>query len=567
MRYSFSHFTVSTFLLAGLAACGDDAVGTDTNVPETSGISTGDGDGDPTGDGDPGDGDGDPGDGDGDPGDGDGDGDGDPTGDGDGDGDPTGDGDGDPTGDGDGDPTGDGDGDPPVNIPGTCAEAEITPTTVGCLFYGVDLDTHAAGNGDQYAIAVSNVQEMDVASVTVERKVNGNWQVVAGPQNVAPLDLHVFPLPDLSLKSSGVLVGGAYRVTSDEPIIAYQFNPLLQSSFTSDASLLYPAHAWDHFNETIHWGDGFGNGYVTIVALNDGTNVQVIPTTNTAGGGGVPAGTNGVPFMINGLNEGDVAEVKAAVEDVDMTGTRILSDEDHPVAVFSGHECVQIPNNIVACDHLEDQIAGLQLWGQNFVASRVPNRQNDPVETSLWMIYASEDNTTINIEAADAVTGLPNTPAVLDKGAKLQFFAGGDIDDPGDFFISADKPIAVVNFMTGWGNLVGLNSGDPAMVQLSPVEQFLPRYVVLVPDLWDNDFLVLTRETDAEVTVDGVAVNDDLWVPVGLDYEVARVPASDGVHYLDGAQPFSVVVVGYDFADSYAYLGGTGTGVINPNPQ
>jgi hypothetical protein len=308
-------------------------------------------------------------------------------------------------------------------------------------------------------------------------------------------------------------------------------------------------------------------GYVTIVALEEDTDVQVIPKQNTAAGNGVPAGTANVPFMINNLGEGDIAEVKTAVEDVDLTGTRILTDEDHPVAVFSGHECVQIPNNIVACDHLEDQIAGLQLWGENFVASRVPVRQQNPVESSLWMIYASEDNTTVDIEAAGAVTGLPNTPAMLDKGEKLEFYAAGDVDDPGDFFVTADKPIAVVNYMTGWGNLQGLNSGDPAMVQLSPVEQFLPRYVVLVPNNWENDFFVITRETDAEVTVDGQAPDDDLWVPVGDDYEVARVATEDGVHYLDGESPFSVVVVGYDFADSYAYLGGTGTGVINPDPQ
>ena len=39
------------------------------------------------------------------------------------------------------------------------------------------------------------------------------------------------------------------------------------------------------------------------------------------------------------------------------------------------------------------------------------------------------------------------------------------------------------------------------------------------------------------------------------------------VHVLDGGvEPFSVVIVGYDQWDSYAYLGGTGTGKINPNP-
>jgi hypothetical protein len=124
--------------------------------------------------------------------------------------------------------------------------------------------------------------------------------------------------------------------------------------------------------------------------------------------------------------------------------------------------------------------------------------------TSLWQIYASEDDTTINLTAEPAVSGLPNTPTTLDRGQKLEFYAGGSQADPGDFLVSADKPIAVFNYMTGYGNLpLAQQTGDPAVVQLSPIEQFLP----------------------------------------------------------------TVVVIGYDYADSYAYLGGSGTGIINPRPQ
>ena len=38
----------------------------------------------------------------------------------------------------------------------------------------------------------------------------------------------------------------------------------------------------------------------------------------------------------------------------------------------------------------------------------------------------------------------------------------------------------------------------------------------------------------------------------------------DGVHTFVGEQGISVIVVGYDDDDSYAYLGGSGTVIINP---
>ena len=72
-----------------------------------------------------------------------------------------------------------------------------------------------------------------------------------------------------------------------------------------------------------------------------------------------------------------------------------------------------------------------------------------------------------------------------------------------------------------------------------------------------------------QILLDGVAIADNLFVQVAnSNYEVARVPVADGVHVFDGGEePFSVVIVGYDSYDSYAYLGGTGTGIINPDPQ
>ena len=86
---------------------------------------------------------------------------------------------------------------------------------------------------------------------------------------------------------------------------------------------------------------------------------------------------------------------------------------------------------------------------------------------------------------------------------------------------------------------------------------------------YNLDRVVLTKKTGTTVTMDGVAVAQNQFVKVGpanmpTEWEVARVAATDGVHVLEGDQPFGVVVIGYDSYDSYAYPGGLDQKKINP---
>lgn len=464
---------------------------------------------------------------------------------------------------------------PPI-IPATCAEAQAGVSTVGCLFFGVDMDAHDSVETSQFAIAVGNVQLAASANVVIETKVSGAWQTVGGPQVVPALSLFTFDLADQHADDSMLRAGAAYRVTSDVPIIAYQFNPVDgTSSFLSDASMLFPVPALDTLNQVTAWTSmydntgGFQHSYATVLGTADGTMVTITPAAATAGGAGVPAGTPGVPFVVP-INEGDVLNVAVANLGTSMTGTKIESQAEHPVAVFAGQECALIPASTCCCDHLEEQLAGLRQWGTEFIAARMPVRNTGAPEATLWQIYASENATTVHIEADPAVTGITSTQFVLQKGQVSEMYVSGPLATPGDFHVTADKPINVLGYMVGSENMPAPYStvGDPAAVQLSSVQQFLPRYVVLVPGTWENDVAVITRADGAPVSIDGVPVSDAMFVPVGASgYEVGRIPIPDGVHVLDGGEvPFGVVIVGYDAWDSYAYLGGTGTGKINPNP-
>src|SRR5690606_22804121 len=279
---------------------------------------------------------------------------------------------------------------------------------------------------------------------------------------------------------------------------------------------------------------------------HDGTVVTITPSVATLAGDGVPAGVAGVPFEVE-LDEGDIVEVMTKTQGESLTGTRVTSNADHPVGVFSAHECANIPADVYACDHLEEQLPGVSRWGTQFVAARMPVRvaPNQPPEPSLWQIYASEDDTQITLTASPAITGLPPSPLILDAGELIEFLATGEPGDPGDFLVSADKPIAVANYMTSQDSItVAGKTGDPAMVMLSPIEQFLPRYVVLVPSAWPTDKATFTRRVGSVVTIDGVAIPDDQWIPVGLEFEVARVVLADGVYLLEGDEPFAVAISG-----------------------
>ena len=458
-------------------------------------------------------------------------------------------------------------------IPTTCDEAASGKSTVGCKFFAVDMDAHDGVEGSQYAVGVANVQLAAMATVTVEVKEGGVWQTIGGPQPIGPLQLFTFNLPDRHTDDSALKVGGAYRVTSDVPVVAYQFNPVDgASSYLSDAAMLYPVAALDTVNQVTGWKSMFDNSetfqhsYATVIATADGTMVTVDPSVVTAAGPGVPQGAPGAPFSLP-LQEGDVLSVAVQKIPDSMTGTKITSNKDHPVAVFAGQECALIPAAVCCCDHLEEQLAGVRLWGKNFIAARMPVRNPGSPEATLWQIYASEDGTNVTITSDAGVTGIPAKQFLLNQGEVTEMYVSGPPGEEGDFEISADRPIAVYGYMVGSENF-GSDIGDPAMVAMAPTEQYLPRYVVLVPGTWLNDFAVLTRPVGAQILLDGVAIPDSAFNPVAATgFEVARVLVPDGVHVLDGGvEPFSVVIVGYDQWDSYAYLGGTGTGKINPNP-
>jgi hypothetical protein len=454
---------------------------------------------------------------------------------------------------------------------GLCAQADANASSIGCLYYAIDANNDPVENYDAqpYAVTVSNVNATFTAEVQVQVYSNGNWMTIQ-QASVAPKTLKQFDLPDRHVNYTNLNPRGAYKIVSDVPLIAYQFQPINgQSSFTSDASLLLPKSVYDQYYYVLGWGEpSFGNAQINIVAAEDGTTVTITPKVATVAGGGIPALQANMPYNLPVLNEADVVQLEANNQ---FSGTYITSDK--PIAVFSTHWCGNIPIQTCCCDHLEEQVYGLQKWGTTYVASRWPPRNVNQPENSYWHLFAAEDNTKVHIDAHGEVIGIGMTDFVMAKGQLNLLSVRGSVANPGDFLITADKPIYLMQYLSSSGD-TGVaqvdKAGDPAMAQAVPVEQFRSDYIILTPSNWLYDYLVITKKAGTTVNLDGQPIAQNLFTKVGpannpTEWEVGRVAnLADGVHALDGDQPFGVLILGYDSYDSYAYPGGLDQKVINP---
>ena len=446
-----------------------------------------------------------------------------------------------------------------------CQLAEMTRSSVGCVYYAVDAnnDPYEGYDALQYAVGISNTHPTLSANVQILAKNGGVWQTV-NTQTVGPRTLAQINLPDRHINYTGMLTGGAYKIVSDLPVIAYQFQPVDGvNSYTSDASLLLPTSSLDRFYYVLNWGLGYGNPQLVVAAVEDNTTFTITSAVNTTAGGSIPALSAGVPWTSPTLNEGDFIQIESP-SDSGFNGTYITSNK--PIAVFSNNWCANVPTQNCCCDHLEEQLIGLQSWGRTYVASRMPVRSSGTPDINVWQVLASQNNTTVTFTANPQVTGLPAGPITLNAGQMHQMTVTGTMANPGDFIVSADKPILVMGYLTTSSstNAPVAQAGDPAMTQMVPVEQFLDNYIVLVPINWIYDYAVLTKRVGSTVYMNGVAVPQSAFIPIDAQWEVGRISVPDGVHAFTGTSPFGIVIVGYDSYDSYAYPGGLNMQIINP---
>ncbi len=484
-----------------------------------------------------------------------------------------------------------------------CAVARDARSNVGCDYFAVDLDNEYGevlgmtldARGEQFAVVLANPSD-----TPVEAQVFRSTGTVGVPveelvttATVPPNDLVRIDLPSREVDgSNGVgegtatsLSSQAYRVRTNFPVVAYQFNPIVQSE-SNDASLLIPVPALDTKYRVIGWPtanpveipiggmDIVGipdHSFVTIVGTAFATNVTVTLGGPIVGAGTIPATPAGGTLNV-ALGPYDVLNLESEGAPGDLSGTVVESTL--PVAVFSGGERgiapidrtaisahpSGVPDDFCCTEHLEEQVFPTSSWGQKFVITRSAVRSAHPTwrEPDIYRVMADQPGTTIttNLPA-------PNNSFTLGENEWREF------NTDRSFTMEASAPISVMQILVSQGWVVDWkpgHGGDPSMLLYPPVEQYRDEYIFLVPDTFSANYVVASAPVGATIELDGAAITcprEPAGTINGVEHETITCPVDGGTHRIQGAETFGITVYGYHGVGSYAYAGGSNLERIN----
>jgi hypothetical protein len=522
-------------------------------------------------------------------------------------------------------------GNDPAYCDSPCYQAQLSNTYRGCEYWAVTSANVGVNTvfSDNFAIVVHNPND-DPATVGI----TGVGQSIS--EELPAQALHVFELPyNQALKEAGGESGyplesgiyraaddeGAYHLTSNLPLTAYQFSPYdfaieegsdTYYSYSNDASLLLPQHTMTESYMAMSYvplvrDAGVASativspGLLVVVATEDATEVTVETSAYVAAGPDVTAMVpdDNAQYV---LDEGDVLQLAVDVDGLtvdtcpgpigggdpwlgpeiemcyagaayDFTGTMVTADK--PVAVWGAHNAAYVPFNRGQADHLEEMIPPLESWGTHFLVGQTQQVVPDSEETNIVRVVAGENG--VEVTATPPVVGIDgglDTHTFVSAGEWIEF----TIQPGEDFELSADGPVMVGKFTVGrsyWDLDEGELYGDPAFGLVAPSEQFRSEYTFITPPSMEVNFVSVFAEIpsgdDPLIVLDDTPIEAADYDEIANGWGVARFDITDtgagGAHEIHVDDPltiFGIEVYGFAPYTSYLYPGGLNLELINP---
>ena len=129
---------------------------------------------------------------------------------------------------------------------------------------------------------------------------------------------------------------------------------------------------------------------------------------------------------------------QAGSSDFDYTGVYVASS--HPIAVFSGHACANVPVDMGYCDHIVEQVPPVTQWGTLFIMASFYGRPW-AVRYRIRVIVQADTNVTYTFQLFDAKKN-PSTWSIFRRATLVR---GGWDEEPLENITATNAVVLMVN--------------------------------------------------------------------------------------------------------------------------
>ncbi len=394
------------------------------------------------------------------------------------------------------------------------------------------------------------------------------YQVIANKVTVSDTIPKLGP-EDARLTKEGKS-GKGIHVLSDANIIAYAH---IYNGSISGASLLFPvttlARDYYSINFTQVSNSPYSYCYSYVIATEDNTNIEIIPTANTINN------AKGDTIRVV-LNKGEIYNIFGKLTSLvnpykgeDLTGTRIRSvatatSPCKKIAVFSGSGKLSLTctANSGSADNYIQQAFPANAWGRKYLT--VPTNK---MPNNYYRIAVSDPKTVVKLNGV-----------VLNKTTLINNFYYEFTSNTANSIVS-DLPMMVAQYITtssSCGNTgftipgqpqVITTNGDPEMIYLSPIEQTIEKVTInatgnaAIYAHYVN--IVIPKNGANTLKIDGVALKGGVAHPADTNYVYFQPSLTTGSHTISSDSGFNAIAYGYGSVESYGYNAGTNVKDLN----
>ena len=241
----------------------------------------------------------------------------------------------------------------------------------------------------------------------------------------------------------------------------------------------------------------------------------------------------------------------------DLSGTKIVTDR--PVSVFSGHECGNVPHNVLYCNYLIEQIPPTALWGKIYYTAPLAGKKSYTIK-----IIAAFDSTIVNMYCNTTIKLF-----AIDKGN----YFNATLQRKEYCAIYSNKKILVVQL--SHGGTEDAKYGDPMMTLVPAKNQYSNKFdAVTIHNTLKPDYnhyinvIVMSQyyQPNMIFLIAGKvnrSLDTEQWVPIQVnnitEAYATQVRIPEGIAHIVHTNVFAqmmTIVYGFTKFDGYGHSGG-----------